>query len=263
MDPDVEALYGLPLDEFTKARDALAREKRQAGEKAIAEEVKRAKKPSVIAWAANHLARHHADDVEHLLETGARLRRAQMAALEGGDPSELRDASRVEAGEVRALAALGRSLLADSGRAGSPDQEERLAATLRAAAVDPVGGEQLRRGVLTEELNPAGFGFGTATDDLDLEAALSASVTPWKRTKEDKAREADERARAEAEAEATAAEQKRQRERQAELQKARALAGRLAKDAAEAEGRAAAAREAALAAAARVEALESGEEAPE
>src|SRR5207248_1059162 len=46
--------------------------------------------------------------------------------------------------------------------------EERLAATLRAAAVDTEAGDRLRRGVLTEELSPAGFGFGVGDEGSPL-----------------------------------------------------------------------------------------------
>src|SRR5947209_6705573 len=116
--------------------------------------VKALRKPSVVAWALNQLARSHSDDVEAVLEAGARLRRAQTATLEGGDPDELREATKAEAAEVQALAGQAASLLADAGRGGSAAHEERLVATLRAAAVDAEGGDRLRRGVLAEELSP-------------------------------------------------------------------------------------------------------------
>jgi hypothetical protein len=167
VDPEAEALYGLPLEEFTKARDALARATAKEPNKEGGAAIKALRKPSVAAWALNQLARRHPDDVTALLEAGDRLRRAQTAALEGGDPAELREASRAEGAEVQALAGQARSILTDAGRGGSPTQEERLATTLRAAAVDPEAGDLLRRGVLTAELSAAGFGFGTAGDEGD------------------------------------------------------------------------------------------------
>ena len=57
MDPEVEALYGLPLEEFTKARDALARARAKEGDKEGAAPIKALRKPSVVAWGLNQLAR--------------------------------------------------------------------------------------------------------------------------------------------------------------------------------------------------------------
>ena len=50
---EADDLYGLPLGEFTATRDALAARLKAAGDKEAAAEVKRARKPSVPAWAAN------------------------------------------------------------------------------------------------------------------------------------------------------------------------------------------------------------------
>ena len=151
MDPEVEALYGLPLDEFTKARDALAKARTKEQGKEAGAAVKALRKPSVVAWALNQLARRRPEEIEALLEAGNRLRRAQTSALEGGDPDELREATRAEAGEVQVLAGQARTILADAGRGGAAAHEEHLAATLRAAAVDAEAGDRLRRGVLAEE----------------------------------------------------------------------------------------------------------------
>jgi len=248
VDPEVEALYGLPLEEFTKARDTLARGRAKQGDKEGAAAIKALRKPSVVAWGLNQLARRHPDDVDALLEAGDRLRRAQTAALEGGDPAELREATKAEGAEVQVLAGQARSILADAGRGGSPTQEERLAATLRAAAVDPEAGDHLRRGVLTAELSPAGFGFGMA--DEDLPSAPSADA----RKREDT--EDRERARKEA-----AAERQRERERQGELRAAKETAARLGREADQAEARAHEARAAAEAAVRRAEELaEEGEQ---
>jgi hypothetical protein len=227
VDPEVEALYGLPLDEFTKARDALARARTKEQGKEAGGAVKALRKPSLVAWALNQLARRRPEEVEALLQAGARVRRAQTATLEGGDPDELREATKAEAGDVHVLAAQGRSILAETGRGGSPAHEERLAATLRATAVDPEAGDLLRRGILTTELSPAGFGFGVG--DLPDEAAV---------------RKAEERA-----------ERERRREQERELRAARETATRLEREAEHAEGRAREAREKAAAAAKRAEEL--------
>jgi len=248
VDPEVEALYGLPLDEFIKARDALAKARSKEQGKEAGAAVKGLRKPSVVAWALNQLARQHPDDVEALLEAGARLRRAQTAALEGGDPAELREATRAENREVQALAAQAGSILRGAGRGGSATQEERLAATLRAAAVDTEAADWLRRGVLTEELSPAGFGFGVGDEELPTDFR---ALKPDNRASTHGSRE-KERAR-----EAERAELRRERELEHELRAARETATRLEREADKAEERAREARQAADAASARAEALAS------
>jgi hypothetical protein len=56
-DAEAERLYGLPLDEFTAARDARARELRRDGEREKAAEVAALRKPVLAAWLVNMLAR--------------------------------------------------------------------------------------------------------------------------------------------------------------------------------------------------------------
>jgi chromosome segregation ATPase len=58
---------------------------------------------------------------------------------------------------VRALARLGRDILADEGRSVSDAIVERIAKTLDAAALDEGSRFLLRAGRLTEELEPPGF----------------------------------------------------------------------------------------------------------
>ena len=63
-------LYGLPLDEFVKARDTLAKELRKAGKTEAADEVKALRKPSVSAWTVNQLARRYPQELKALVKTG-------------------------------------------------------------------------------------------------------------------------------------------------------------------------------------------------
>jgi hypothetical protein len=163
-------LYGLPLTEFTAARDALARELRSAGDKEEAERVKRLPKPSLAAWALDQVARSHADAVGAVLERGSGLREAQQEALTG-DASGIREASRGLSQAVDKATARAAEVLRGAGREPSATQLERIRATLRAAAADPEVGELLRRGVLVADADPAGFGLG----GLELAAAPSAT----------------------------------------------------------------------------------------
>ena len=92
-----------------------------------------------------------------LLRSAEELRKAQQRALGGEGGSELQDRLAEQRRSVRALARLGRDILADEGRSVSDAIVERIAKTLDAAALDEGWRFQLRAGRLTEELEPPGF----------------------------------------------------------------------------------------------------------
>jgi len=92
-----------------------------------------------------------------LLRSAEELRKAQERALGGKGVSDLQDRLAEQRRAVRALARLGRDILADEGRSASDAIVERIAKTLDAAALDEGARFQLRAGRLTEELEPSGF----------------------------------------------------------------------------------------------------------
>jgi len=146
--PDVvDELYAAPPEEFVARRDARAKELRKSGDRVAAEAVKKLRRPSVSAAAANQLARRSPDDVEALLAAGEALRQAQLG---GGDRDAIRAAAHDEREAVEALV----------GKAGnlSPAALEEVRETLHAAATDEQTRELVRRGVLTEARRAAGFG---------------------------------------------------------------------------------------------------------
>ena len=98
----VDRLYGLPLAEFTGARNAATRELRKAGRREAAEQVKALRKPSAAAAAVNRLVREHRGEVEQFLRAAAALRDAQVAGK--GDPAA---AARQEHEELERLTSLG------------------------------------------------------------------------------------------------------------------------------------------------------------
>jgi len=168
-----EDLYGLPLEEFTPARDALAKELKAAGRKEEAAEVKALRKPSLAAWALNRAARDHPDAIEALRSAGADLRQAQQEAL-SGDAGRLREASRALSVEIDRVATLAADALRSAGRPGTAAQQEKLASTLRTAAVDDGAGEALARGVLADELGATGFSLlGSVSGDLTATSPAS------------------------------------------------------------------------------------------
>lgn len=150
-------LYGLPLEEFTSARDAFAKELRKAGKKEAADEVKSLRKPSVSAWAVNQAARRRPQDVKRLVRAGGELRKAQRGVVGGGDPAALREATRGHRELVEELTDTAREILAERG-AVSPAIVTRVAQTLRGASIDKDASKALETGTLTEDVEQAGFG---------------------------------------------------------------------------------------------------------
>jgi hypothetical protein len=141
---EADELYGLPDDEFTSTRDALAKQLRGEQRRDDADAVKALRRPSVAAAAINRAVREHgADD---LLAAGEALRDAHEALLAGkGDARAVRDATTREREAVRDFARLA------LGDGASPSTEEKVRATLHAASVDDDVRELLVAGRLERE----------------------------------------------------------------------------------------------------------------
>jgi hypothetical protein len=150
VDQAAELLYGLPLDEFTAARNAAAKELRDRGLSAEADEVKSLAKPTAAAWAVNQLKRRRHADLDEFLEAAATARDAQLGGGSGTREAVRRlrdaldtlvDAAREELGGKASAALVG-----------------KIRQTIEAAAVDDRAAEDVRRGRMAKELEPAGFG---------------------------------------------------------------------------------------------------------
>jgi hypothetical protein len=223
LEHELDELYGLPLEQFTKARNDLAARLRKAHQAEAAEQIKSLRKPTVAAWTANQLARSHPDLIAALVEAGDRLRNVQQRALAGKEPqAAVNEATGRERDAVRALVTAARKEL---GSRASPQLLDRLTQTLRAAAVEPELARTLAAGRLTEELQAVGFGTLEAVaprrrdDSAARKAArervkqpraearrLAAEAHAAERAADDAVREA-ERLRSEADERRRAAEQ--------------------------------------------------------
>ena len=162
-------LYALPLEEFTAARNALAKEQ---------PEVKELKKPSRAAWTVNQLARERPKDVRALVEAGRKLRKAQAGGTDMAAATEE---------ERKAL----ESLLRAARQQGATTDAilGGVRSTLQAAAADDEAAERVLEGRLEKELEAPGFG--------PLLAAAAAAPRARKQApKRDRAREEAERKRA-------------------------------------------------------------------
>ena len=157
LDTELDRLYGLPVEEFTAARNALATRLRKAGQAEAAERVQTLRKPNVAVWTVNQLARRHAEELAALLDAGRRLREAQGEALRGEGSDSVREATAAERDALRRLTPLAERLLGDDSRAASPATLERIAKTLRAASVEPDAAVLLEAGRLPDEVESSGF----------------------------------------------------------------------------------------------------------
>jgi hypothetical protein len=177
LDTEIQGLYGLPLSEFTAARNALAKRLKKEGEKDSSEEVSALPKPTVSAWAVNHLFTVDAERMEDLLGAGENARKALRQILSGGDPGALREAiqeARDLANDLRDRAV--EALSKEGSRPGAAIVE-RIATNLQSLAFSPVAEPVLERGWLDVDLPPVGF---EVLAGLQL-AALSAKPKPAKK----------------------------------------------------------------------------------
>jgi hypothetical protein len=153
LEKEIDRLYGLPVEEFTAARNDLAKRLRAEGERAAPARVKELRKPTVAAGMVNRLARAERMNMRALLTAGERLRRAQAKLLTGGSPKAVHKAADDERNALSALLGAAR-------REGATEPVLRkVEQTLRAAAIDEDARELIKEGRLTEDLQPAGFGF--------------------------------------------------------------------------------------------------------
>jgi hypothetical protein len=229
---DVAAqLYALPPDEFVPARDGAAATAKKAGDRRLAADIAKLRKPTVGAWLVNLLAHERPDLVADLLALGDQLRAAQRN-LRG---EELRELSQRRRATVSALAREAGALGRRHSRGNLPLGD--VEATLTAALAEPDVADQVRAGTLTKTVSYAGFGEPPRPQlrlvhggrDSAPEAPAPAPPVPSVPSKREAERVAAEREAAERDVDA----ERRAAEREAEAQR------RAAEREAEAERRAA------------------------
>src|SRR3954469_11196864 len=129
----IARLYGLPPEEFTPERNALAAELRAEGDGEGAAAVKALRKPTAAAAAVNQLVRAEPDLVEALLGAGGELRQAHRQAASGRRAEQLRAAADAERAAVERLMARAPAVL---GRLPSAPLSDSIRNTLHAASSD-------------------------------------------------------------------------------------------------------------------------------
>jgi hypothetical protein len=234
----IDHLYALPLDEFTAARDELARRLRREGDGDAGAEVKRLRKPSVAAWALNQVRRNNPEESDKLIEAGRRLREGQERLLAGGGREPFQRAAADERRLVGELARQAEHEVAAAGRSVSAAVQEKVRTTLHAVASDPAAREGLATGRLVRDHEASGLGPAAGR-------APSSGAGPGQPGKEPSAKAAAARERR---ARRLEERLERARERHRQLDEKSADAGRRLREARREAQRAAAALERAEAA---------------
>jgi hypothetical protein len=155
-----EELYGLPLAEFTPARDARAKALKGTD---LAPRVKALRKPSMAAWVVNLLVRRETEQVDQVLSVGRALREAQeqMAG------EQLRELTRQRRQLTAAVTTQARRVAREEGNRVTDAVADQVEATLTAAMVDEQCALAVRSGLLVQPLATTGL------DPADVAAAVA------------------------------------------------------------------------------------------
>jgi hypothetical protein len=147
IDDQIDELYRGPIEGFTRGRDELVK---TAGSQ-HASRIRRLRKPTRVAWAANQLYWRDRRVYDRLMSAGQQLRKAQLAALakRTADPRGAADAHR------RALADAVHAAEQIAARDGHAVDRDALSRTLDALSISETTPEAPGR--LTHPLAPAGF----------------------------------------------------------------------------------------------------------
>jgi len=168
IDDEIEKLYRVPPEEFTPARNALAK---RAG--ADAPLVKRLTRPPLAAWAVNQLYWNERPVYEALVNASMELRQTNKAILtgQGGD---LRSTGQAHEAAVDAAFRAITSMLEASGHPATDATRQAIGTTLRALPGDEPPGR------LTRVLQPGGFEMLTG---LSIGSGPAARHSPDRKVK--------------------------------------------------------------------------------
>ncbi|HEY3262756.1 MAG TPA: hypothetical protein VGJ95_21235 [Pseudonocardiaceae bacterium] len=145
-------LYAAPPGEFVAARNEYARQAKAAGDKQLADELRKLRRPTQSAWLVNLLLRQQRELVDELLDVGAEFR---------GEPltrERLQELSTKRRELLQRLQVDAERLSAEAGMQLTADRAREVETTLAAAVADPDAAEQVRRGALVTPLSYSGLG---------------------------------------------------------------------------------------------------------
>ncbi len=180
LDDDVDALFKLPLAEFTGARNELTARLKREGRADDSNLVKKLPKPSISVWAINQLHWNHREAFDRLLSTSQRFRQSQTSdtATRMADLRGSLDARREALSQLSDLATV---LLRKAGHNPTPDMIHRITTTLEALSAHATLSGGPTPGRLTQDVDPPSFAslasLIPSTDTTKRNEEL-ATVTP-------------------------------------------------------------------------------------
>ncbi|HEY6811649.1 MAG TPA: hypothetical protein VI074_03065 [Propionibacteriaceae bacterium] len=180
LDTAADELYAVSPDDFIERRQQLVAEARQEGNREIATQIGKLRRPTRSAWLINLLAREDSDNINALFELGAALQQAQQRMA--GD--ELRQLSAERRKSVDAMARRAVELGRQQGYEAPDGALQEVGQTLQTALGDPEIADLVRAGHLTQAVTYGGFG------STDLASALGASLPTKAPSRPDKQAEA-------------------------------------------------------------------------
>jgi hypothetical protein len=149
---EARRLLAVAPEDFVAERQRLASELREAGQTDDAVTVGRMRKPAPVVLAVNRAARDRPNVARGAADAAARVIRAQF----GGAPDEYTQAREELDGSLDMLADVAIAHLS-RGKTASDAVRRRVRDLLRSAVADEATREALAQGVLTEEVEAAGF----------------------------------------------------------------------------------------------------------
>jgi hypothetical protein len=149
LDAEIDRLYQLPLEEFTAARNVVAK-----GAGSEAARIRALAKPPIAAWAVNQLYWKNLDIWNALVAAGENAQKAHRAVL-AGKSADVRAASKVHEDAVEKALRATLAVLKSAVHETADATKHAIGTTLRALPGDETPGR------FTRTLQPAGFGMLT------------------------------------------------------------------------------------------------------
>jgi hypothetical protein len=193
LDDRIDRLYQLPLDEFTAARNALAKE--VAAEGGRGDDIRKLVKPPAAAWAINQVHWSRRPVFDAFVAASAALRSAHADVL-AGKRADLRAAGTAHEEALESMLKAALAILANANQPATDATRQAIISTLRA-----LPGADERPGRLTTLLQPRGFellaGMPTATPRSSAPSpSTRPAAKPAPAASAGRASKTDERARA-------------------------------------------------------------------
>ncbi|WP_032389966.1 hypothetical protein [Rhodococcoides fascians] len=154
IDTVIDELYSLAPADFVSHRSAYVTRFKKAGDKSGATRIGGLRKPTVVAWLVNTLARQDESAVAELFDLGAELERAQQR----GDGHRLRELSTARSASIRTLTDRAVALGRERGVTVGDNAAREVSNTLNAAMADPEIRDRVRAGRTVVAETYSGFG---------------------------------------------------------------------------------------------------------